>query len=194
MELINKCILSGISMSSFMLKQVLEACPTIQPFRHLVCQLLDDSDSLDAQVLSIHKHKLIQVITRVVFLGDNLQTVDWIPSDELQKRIATILPSEYDFDIAHDVTCLKGVVIHEQRGGIPGYRFIDRDELAMKPESRLLQLFTIESEWSQEDLFPFIEELQFFGYGRPGDLVLKYCREVTHEENGVVTKHYVMRR
>ena len=32
MELINKCILSGISMSSFMLKQVLEACPTIQPF------------------------------------------------------------------------------------------------------------------------------------------------------------------
>ena len=87
MELINKCILSGISMSSFMLKQVLEACPTIQPFvgvnlqslyqyqRHLVCQLLDDSDSLDAQVLSIHKHKLIQVITRVVFLGDNLRAI-----------------------------------------------------------------------------------------------------------------------
>ena len=48
-------------------------------------------------------------------------------------------------------------MIHEQRGGIAGYRFIDRDELAMKPESRLLQLFTIESEWSQEDLFPFIE-------------------------------------
>ena len=37
-------------------------------------------------------------------------------------------------------------------------------------------------------------DLQFFGYGKPGDLVLKYCREVTQEENGIVIKHFVMRR
>lgn len=86
MELINHCILSGISLSSFTLKQVLEACPSIQPFvvvsftsfynskRHLVCQLLDESDSLDAAVLSIHKPTLIQVITRVIFMGDSSRT------------------------------------------------------------------------------------------------------------------------
>ena len=27
----------------------------------------------------------------------------------------------------------------------------------MKPEERFLQLFTIESEWSQEELVPYIE-------------------------------------
>ena len=32
MELINNCILSGLSLSSFMLDNVLRACPNIQPF------------------------------------------------------------------------------------------------------------------------------------------------------------------
>ena len=86
-----------------------------------------------------------------------------------------------------------------------GFRFIDRSELSMKPEERFLQLFTIESEWSQEELVPFIEysnnlvffinsDLQNYGYGKPGDLLLKYCREVTIEEGGVTKKHFVMRR
>ena len=37
-------------------------------------------------------------------------------------------------------------------------------------------------------------DLQNYGYGKPGDLLLKYCREVTIEEGGVTKKHFVMRR
>ena len=103
-----------------------------------------------------------------------------------------------------DQDCFVGEVIHESRNRVLGFRFIDRSELSMKPEERFLQLFTIESEWSQEELVPFIEyvfgslvmcsDLQLYGYGKPGDLLLKYCREVTIEEGGETKKHFVMRR
>lgn len=66
------------------------------------------------------------------------------------------------------------------------------------------QLFTIESEWTQEDIIPFISyivillfhmnrDLESFGFGKPGDLLLKYCREVTFDNGSEVKKHYVLR-
>ena len=64
---------------------------------------------------------------------------------------------EFDFDIESDYACLRGVAIHENRGITKGFRFVDKDNLAMKPEARFRQLFEIESEWSQEDILPFIE-------------------------------------
>ena len=63
----------------------------------------------------------------------------------------------FDFDYKTDLDCLIGEVIHEVRNRVVGFRFIDRSELSMKPEERFLQLFTIESEWSQEELVPYIE-------------------------------------
>ena len=41
-------------------------------------------------------------------------------------------------------------------GNTPGYHFVDKDILALNPSERFRQLFTIESEWTQEDLLPFI--------------------------------------
>lgn len=64
---------------------------------------------------------------------------------------------EFDFDIDSDYSCLRGIAIHENRTTTKGFRYIDKDDLAMKPEARFRQLFGIESEWSQEDILPFIE-------------------------------------
>lgn len=68
----------------------------------------------------------------------------------------------FDFDYKTDQDCLIGEVIHEVRNRVVGFRFIDRSELSMKPEERFLQLFTIESEWSQEELVPYIEYSNIF--------------------------------
>ncbi|KAK8815635.1 hypothetical protein WA538_004760 [Blastocystis sp. DL] len=193
MDMINKCILSGITLSSFTLDQVVSVCDQIQPFitKHLVAQLTDNEPG--SQVLTVHKPKLVQLIIRDIFVSV-ANNSDWLSQKELQMRIDTLLPSEFDFDIESDYSCLRGVAIHENRGITKGFRFVDKDNLAMKPEARFRQLFEMESEWSQEDILPFIEDLDSYGYGKPGDLLLKYCREVTTEENGVTKKHYVLRR
>lgn len=36
-------------------------------------------------------------------------------------------------------------------------------------------------------------DLEDAGFGRPGDLLLKYCREVTVNEGDKTWKHYVLR-
>mgnify|MGYP004635699165 FL=1 len=36
-------------------------------------------------------------------------------------------------------------------------------------------------------------DLEEAGFGRPGDLLLKYCREVTVNEGDKSWKHYVLR-
>ena len=96
----------------------------------------------------------------------SIELTEWLSKEELQDRISLWLPSGrftkrfqigIDFDINEDEDCLKGVVIHETVGRIPGYRFVDRDILALNPGDRLRQLFTIESEWTQEDIIPYIE-------------------------------------
>ena len=89
-------------------------------------------------------------------------------------------------------------------GNTPGYHFVDKDVLALDPSERFRQLFTIESEWTQEELLPFISyiclpnrlqnrELESFGFGKPGDLLLQFCREVTFDKGTEVEKHYVLR-
>ena len=63
---------------------------------------------------------------------------------------------DYDFDIATDSACLKGVAIHEAVGAQRGFRFIDTDKLRLDPKERFEELFSIESEWTQEELVPYI--------------------------------------
>ena len=38
-----------------------------------------------------------------------------------------------------------------------------------------------------------IRDLEMFGFGKPGDLLLKYCREVTFDNGKEVKKHFVLR-
>ena len=36
-------------------------------------------------------------------------------------------------------------------------------------------------------------QLESFGFGKPGDLLLQFCREVTFDNGAEVQKHYVLR-
>lgn len=63
---------------------------------------------------------------------------------------------EYDFDISADSAYLKGVAIHEAIGTQKGFHFIDTDKLRLDPKERFEELFSIESEWTQEELVPYI--------------------------------------
>ena len=123
--------------------------------------------------------------------------------DQLESRISRWLPKGYDFDIGEDAPMLHGIAIREKEKGVQRFRFIDKDILELDPRRRFLQLFEIESEWTQEDLVPFISfaslviitcsDLTNYGFGLPGDLLLKYCREVTFDTNGNAKKYYVLR-
>ena len=63
---------------------------------------------------------------------------------------------DYDFDISTDTAYLKGVAIHEAIGAQKGFHFIDTDKLRLDPKERFEELFSIESEWTQEELVPYI--------------------------------------
>ena len=51
---------------------------------------------------------------------------------------------------------MKGVAIHEAIGAQKGFHFIDTDKLRLDPKERFEELFSIESEWTQEELVPYI--------------------------------------
>ena len=63
---------------------------------------------------------------------------------------------DYDFDISTDTAYLKGVAIHEAIGAQKGFHFIDTDKLRLDPKERFEELFSIESEGTQEELVPYI--------------------------------------
>ena len=138
-----------------------------------------------------------------MFVHTTVEAAQWQTAEELQSRISMWLPRGYDFDIQEDTSLIRGVAVFEKDTNREGYRFIDKDLLELDPGKRLLQLFEIESEWVQEDLVPFIKwaccwslmlrDLTDFGFGLPGDLLLKYCREVSNDPNGEKKKYYVLR-
>lgn len=125
---------------------------------------------------TIDKQQLIYYLARSAYLCNDgnfknfkfkLEPTEWLSSEDLQNRISLWLPSGnflkylkivgFDFDIKEDSVYLQGVAIHETYGRIPGFHFVDRDVLELNPNDRLRQLFTIESEWTQEEIVPFIQ-------------------------------------
>ena len=145
---------------------------------HLLKYLLNETKT------GLDKKKLVYQLGRAAFLCDECRIInccwwglagpkEWLSREDLQDRISLWLPSgnwfsllkslvEFDFDIVEDFSCLEGVCIHEVYGKIPGYHFVDKDTLELQPADRLRQLFTIESEWTQEDIVPFIKFVLFF--------------------------------
>ena len=194
-DFVQHCILKSINLHHFSLEEVLRVDMGIHPLfiKHLVGCLLGSEETLQSQVLSIPRSSLVYNLARAAFLCENGEAASLQTGDQLESRISRWLPKGYDFDIGEDAPMLHGIAIREKEKGVQRFRFIDKDILELDPRRRFLQLFEIESEWTQEDLVPFISDLTNYGFGLPGDLLLKYCREVTFDTNGDAKKYYVLR-
>ncbi|CCK73406.1 Dcc1p NDAI_0G04210 [Naumovozyma dairenensis CBS 421] len=54
-------------------------------------------------------------------------------------------------------------------------QYISRDTLSMDPKQRFQRLFSLQSRWDMEDLWPFVEELNIRGL-KPDSFVAKFAR------------------
>ncbi|KAK8803340.1 hypothetical protein WA158_001034 [Blastocystis sp. Blastoise] len=126
-------------------------------------------------------------IARHIFLTEG----EWIPTTEYIQLLQAELPAEYTLDLS----ILSSLCILESQNGVVGYHYIDMYALPVDPKERYKHLFSIKSEWSNEELQYFINDLEKWGYGKLHDLNIQFCREVNKKNNdGTYLKVLVLKR
>lgn len=70
--------------------------------------------------------------------------------------VSSICPTPHQ-GFSFSPEAVRGVCVREVRGDAAGYRFINTDTLPLSPRALFVFLFTLESEWSHEEIVPFVE-------------------------------------